>query len=171
MPAILTAPDSSSSLSLLQVTTSAFRPSSKESVVSLRPNSPSRPSSMPSLNDWEVEISRWRLRRPCQSSQMARRQVWPGGLLSCCGIRLTTLRVRMAAGKRWLAPLIADILNVCFIHGRVPASISSGLVTPIHKKGCTLDPANYKPTAVGEPLYRLYTVILNVRLVHWTKQH
>ena len=40
-----------------------------------------------------------------------------------------------------------------------------------HKKGGTLDPANYRPTAVGDPLYRLYTVILNARLVNWSEKH
>ena len=74
--------------------------------------------------------------------------------------------------KVWiLEPFLADLLNACFIRGSIPACISSGVVTPIHKKGCTLDPANYRPVAVGEPLYRLYTVILNARLVHWTEQH
>ena len=53
----------------------------------------------------------------------------------------------------------------------LPPCISSALVTPIHKKGCTLDAANYRPIAVGEPLYRLYTIILNKRLVGWSEEH
>ena len=33
------------------------------------------------------------------------------------------------------------------------------------------DPANYGPIAVGEPLYRLYTIILIDRLVAWSEEH
>ncbi len=52
-----------------------------------------------------------------------------------------------------------------------PVCHMPGLVTPIHKKGCTLDPVNHRPIAVGEPLYRLYTIILNTRLVDWSEKH
>ena len=69
-----------------------------------------------------------------------------------------------------LSPLLTDLLNAFFIRGSVLASISSGLVTPIHKKGCSSDPANYMPIAVGEPLYRL-TIILNARMLSWTEEH
>ena len=51
------------------------------------------------------------------------------------------------------------LMNICA--GALPPFISSALVTPIHRKGCTLDAANHRPIAVGELLYRLYTIILN----------
>ena len=60
-----------------------------------------------------------------------------------------------------LAPILASFLNACFNQGRLPACVSSALVTPIHKKGPAGDPANHRPIAVGEPLYGLYTIILN----------
>lgn len=42
--------------------------------------------------------------------------------------------------KVWvLAPLLTRFLNRCFRAGVLPPCISSALVTPIHKKGCTLD--------------------------------
>ena len=74
--------------------------------------------------------------------------------------------------KVWvLAPLLTCFLNRCFCAGALPSCISSALVTPIHKKGCTFDAANYRPIAVDEPLYRLYTIILNRRLVGWSEEH
>ncbi len=72
------------------------------------------------------------------------------------------------------APLLTSMLNAFFLGGRNPACVSSGLVTPDHKTGCTLDPANYRPNrpiAVGQALYRLYTIILNARLVDWSEKH
>ena len=74
--------------------------------------------------------------------------------------------------KVWiLKPLLSRLLNHCFRSVFLPPCMVSALVTPIHKKGCTLDTVNYWPTAVGEPLYRLYTIILNKRLVDWSEEH
>ncbi len=71
--------------------------------------------------------------------------------------------------KVWmLVPLLTSMLNAVFLGDSILACVRSGLVTPIHKKGCTLDSASYgyyRPIAVGEPLYKLYTTNLNARLV------
>ena len=69
-----------------------------------------------------------------------------------------------------LALLLARLLDACFTSGRLPACISSALVTPF-QKGFALDSANYRPIAVGQPLYRLYTIIMNDWLVTWSEQH
>ena len=74
--------------------------------------------------------------------------------------------------KFWiLAPLLTNLLNAFFLSGSGPACVTSGLVSPIHKKGCPLYSANYRPIAVGEPLYKLHTTILNDRLVRWSEEH
>ena len=70
-----------------------------------------------------------------------------------------------------LAPVLIAFLNACFMQGRLPACVSSALVTPVHKKEAATDTANHRPIAVGEPLYRLYTIILNFRLVAWSEEH
>ncbi len=70
-----------------------------------------------------------------------------------------------------LAPLLTSMLNAFSLGSSIQACVSSGLVTPTHKKGCTLDPANYRPIAVGEPSYLLYIIILNDHLVHWCEKH
>ena len=93
---------------------------------------------------------------------------WPAALL-----RHTAYHVTLDNGRKFkvwvLAPILASFLIACFSQGRLLACVSSALVTPIHKKGPAGDPANYRPIAVGEPLYRLYTIILNDRLVAWSE--
>ena len=49
------------------------------------------------------------------------------------------------------------------MRGRLLACVSLALATPVHKKGAVADAANHRPIAVGELLYRLYTIILNAR--------
>ena len=83
---------------------------------------------------------------------------------------LAAYDVTMEDGSRHKVWVLAPLLT-CFRAGALPPCISSALVTPIHKKGCTLDAANSRPIAVGEPLYRLYTIILNKRLVGWSEEH
>ena len=68
-----------------------------------------------------------------------------------------------------LAPLITRLLNCCFRSGSLPPCIASALVTQIRQKGCALDTANYRPIAVGKPLYQLYTIVLK-RLVDWSEE-
>ena len=63
------------------------------------------------------------------------------------------------------------MLNAYFESGAVPACVTSTLVNPVHKKGNDLDTAIYRPIAVGEPLYRLYTTILYKRIVDCSEQH
>ncbi|RYE04530.1 MAG: reverse transcriptase family protein [Rickettsiaceae bacterium] len=95
---------------------------------------------------------------------------WPAELL-----RHAAYHIQLDDGRRlkvWmLSPILTSFLNACFMQGRLPSCMSSALVTPIHKKGAVADPANYRPIAVGEPLYRLYTIILNARLVAWSEEH
>ena len=95
---------------------------------------------------------------------------WPAELLRHAAYHVTLDNGRKV--KVWmLAPILASFLNACFSQGRLPACVGSALVTPTHKKGPAGDPANYRPIAVGEPLYRLYTIILNDRLVAWSEDH
>ena len=63
------------------------------------------------------------------------------------------------------------MLDAFFQSGTVPIGVKLAFVTPIHKKGSDLDIANYRPVAIGEPLYRLSTIILNKRLVDWSEEH
>lgn len=107
---------------------------------------------------------------------LARKQ--EGGKSKC------VLTASMADGMRWIAEASAACTTISlgnkgskslwllFVDSTtlfIRACVSSALVTPIHKKGPASDPANYRPIAVGGPLYRLYTIILNDRLVAWSE--
>ena len=74
--------------------------------------------------------------------------------------------------KVWmLANILAAFLNACFIHNRLPACGGSALGPPCCKKEVMADIPNCSLIAVGEPLHRLYTIILNARLVAWSGKH
>ncbi len=78
-----------------------------------------------------------------------------------------------------LALLLTSMLNAIFLGGSIPACVCLDLATPMDvdghpqegPSGCTLDPANPGILHLGEPLYRLYTIILSERLVHWPEKH
>ena len=126
---------------------------------------------MPPVDGLEAAITQAEVEKalPTLSNGKATgRAGWPAELLRHAAYHVTLDNGRKV--KVWmLAPILASFLNACFSQGRLPACVSSALVTPIHK-GPAGDPANYRPIAVEEPLYRLYTIILNDRLVAWSEE-
>ena len=67
-----------------------------------------------------------------------------------------------------LSAHLCDLLNAFF---SIPAALNRVLVTPVHKKGSKLDCMNYRPIAVIDPIIKLYSSILNSRLIHFTEEH
>ena len=55
-----------------------------------------------------------------------------------------------------LLPAIAAVLNAAFSNGWVPPEYNGGLISPVFKKGDSLDPGNYRPIAVTEAILRLF---------------
>lgn len=133
-----------------------------------RPNLSPRAAMESDISQREVELALPKLSNGKASGSAG----WPAELL-----RHAAEYVTMENGSRhkvWiLAPLLTRLLKRCFRTGSLPPCFASALVTPIRKKGCTLDTANYQlqPKAVGESLYRLYTIILNKRLLDWSEEH
>ena len=70
-----------------------------------------------------------------------------------------------------LSPLITDIFNLAFASDTLPTVRNVCLVTPIFKKGDAFDTGNYRPIAVGDSLMRLYSCVLNARLVSYLEKH
>jgi hypothetical protein len=62
-----------------------------------------------------------------------------------------------------LLDVLTTLTNRVFNTGDVPAEWGRSLITPVHKRGSMLDTANYRPIAVGEPLSRLYALLLQAR--------
>ena len=69
-----------------------------------------------------------------------------------------------------LASTITDVLNAAFRVGEVPRALNTSHVTPVHKRGDTAEPNNYRPIAVGEPIIRLYANMINRRLIKFTEE-
>ena len=69
-----------------------------------------------------------------------------------------------------LLPLLARILTTAFQAGYLPQQVKCSLITPVYKRGDTLEPDNYRPIAVTEAITRLYAAILNRRILLWTEQ-
>ena len=64
---------------------------------------------------------------------------------------------------------LTAVLNAAFSHGIVPEEYNGGLISPVFKKGDSLDTSNYRPIAVTDAIMRLYAGILNARLLRFTE--
>ena len=71
------------------------------------------------------------------------------------------------AGSDSLTPVLAQLFTAVFRSGRFPPDWALGAITPIHKKGDTTDPNNYRGITVGHVLGKLYAIVINNRLTDW----
>jgi hypothetical protein len=71
------------------------------------------------------------------------------------------------AGKDVLTPVLATLFTAVFRSGCFPPEWALGAITPIHKKGDTADPNNYRGITVGHVLGKLYALVINARLTTW----
>jgi exonuclease III len=70
-----------------------------------------------------------------------------------------------------LVECITELMNAVFTKGVVPGQWDLSLITPVYKRGSPLSTANYRPIAVGEPLARLYAVLLQLRLDSYLEEN
>ena len=64
-----------------------------------------------------------------------------------------------------LAPCISNIINVSFLEGIFPDCLKSARVIPLHKKGSTSDPSNYRPISTLPFLSKLFEKAMYNRMV------
>ena len=71
-----------------------------------------------------------------------------------------------------LLPVLTDLFNGFLDAGHIPVTCNPLLVSPVLKdsRKSALDTSNYRPIAVQEPLLRLYSSLLNARLVRYLEE-
>ena len=70
-----------------------------------------------------------------------------------------------------ISPLLLRLFNTIFTNGVYPVSWSEGVITPIHKKGSLDDTNNYRGITLINTLSKIYSHILNNRLLNWASEH
>ena len=70
-----------------------------------------------------------------------------------------------------LLPLLHTIFNAIYNTGCFPKILCNALVVPIHKKGDTSDPKNYRGISLISCMCKLFTSVLNSRLLSWSEDN
>lgn len=71
------------------------------------------------------------------------------------------------AGRHYLAPFLLKLYNYCLNQSYFPKDWNIGLLTPIFKKGSKNDPGNFRGIAITSTLGKIFTAILQNRLVRY----
>jgi len=74
-------------------------------------------------------------------------------------------------GKDFLIPYLEIILNSAFESSHFPKSWCVGVLIPLHKKGSVSEPNNYRGITLLSAFSKIYTSILNNRLVFWANAY
>ncbi|MEW8542106.1 MAG: reverse transcriptase family protein, partial [Candidatus Thiodiazotropha sp.] len=74
-------------------------------------------------------------------------------------------------GENILIPYLHHLFNFIFNSGKFPEAWSEGYIIPIHKKGDTDNPDNYRGITLLSCLGKLFTRILNKRLNNWAESN
>ncbi|MES9883146.1 MAG: reverse transcriptase family protein [Sedimenticola sp.] len=75
------------------------------------------------------------------------------------------------AGKTCLIPLLCKLFNKILTRGEYPTEWTTGIVIPVFKKGNPNDAGNYRPITLISHLAKLFTSVLNSRLLAWSQQN
>ena len=71
--------------------------------------------------------------------------------------------------KEYLNPIIHKLMNAMFTKGYFPKCISNALIVPVYKKGSPSEVVNYRGISLLSHFGKLFTSILNNRLVMWSE--
>lgn len=69
--------------------------------------------------------------------------------------------------------ILHSLFNVCFQSGQVPTLWSKSIINPIPKSSSNdpRDPMSYRGISLAATMYKMYTSILNDRIVKWTEDN
>lgn len=70
-----------------------------------------------------------------------------------------------------LGPTLTDFFNKILKHEKTPEAWGSGWIVPIYKSGAKNDPKNYRPITVTSCISKLFTLILNTRLINFLERN
>lgn len=70
-------------------------------------------------------------------------------------------------GKNVIVPWLTKLYNYIFNNCIYPANWSYHVIIPIFKKGDPSDPNNYRGITLTSPMTKVFSIILNNRIVNW----
>ena len=73
----------------------------------------------------------------------------------------------LKADPEWWAPLLATLFTMVNKTGQIPVAWRNATIVPIYKKGCHLNPANYRPINLLSIIGKLYAKHLQIKLNDW----
>ena len=77
----------------------------------------------------------------------------------------------LKCGARYLTTSLTKLFNFILTKGTYPDSWSTGLISPIFKSGNKSDPSNYRGICVTSCLGKLFSAVLNNRLLNYLQDH
>jgi hypothetical protein len=83
------------------------------------------------------------------------------------GIVIEMLKASLHVTEPYLRHLYNSVLNT----GKFPEQWCKAVLVPIHKKGKLSDPNNYRGIALLSVLGKIFTKIINSRLVYWAEEN
>ena len=73
--------------------------------------------------------------------------------------------------KAILVPLLCSLFNIVLTNGIFPDEWCDAIIVPIHKKGDVNNPGNYRGIALLSNIGKIFTKIVNKRLVMWALEN
>ena len=70
-----------------------------------------------------------------------------------------------------LNPMLKQIFNSILNNGYIPRSWCVGVIVPVPKKGNLDNPDNYRGITLMSCLLKIFTGILNERLINWSNKN
>ena len=74
-------------------------------------------------------------------------------------------------GNEHYKHILAELFNQLYVNGYFPSKWSTGVIVPIYKKGDQYNPSNYRGITLTCTLRKLFTYILNERLLQFLSFH